>query len=498
VPAANPKGAKPRQPIGTKGNFKKEKRKTEVTRVTEVAVLGGRLRLARHLVLIYLSTAFVACSVKAQTTGGLIQRTPESVEQTRRSEHRVTLDVQVTDASGKPVNGLGQHDLTLLDNGRPQTVTSFREAGGSAVPAPTEAILLLDTMNATPEDVVIERQGIDKFLRQNGGHLALPVSIVFLADTGVKLNKASQDGNSLAVDLKKLQTPMRVLSSAQGAEGAQDRSQRPLLSRSTAQLSTRDQRRYFDSIVDITTALRRAHITLYSLAPLNLAQISGQNPFLYETYLKGIENPAQADSTNLALQVLAVHSGRLVLSRSGDLAGQISLCVADAQMYYEISFDAAEDATSIQYRALQVKVDRTGAQARTNSAYYAGVPQDTAGVLPSTSALSAGPAVPAPLQAQARLVLEDVTVLDKKGLPLKGLSSTDFVLQEDNTPQKIVSVEEHSALGDAVAAAPAVGYTDGTVVASNKPPAGSVWNVVLIDLYNTPNDARGRLQSQLE
>jgi VWFA-related protein len=210
--------------------------------------------------------------VEAQTTGGLIQRTPESAEQTRRSEHRVTLDVQVTDASGKPVSGLGQQDLTILDNGFPQTVTSFREIDGSTVPAPTEAILLLDTMNATLADVVIERQGIDKFLRQNGGHLALPVSIVFLADTGVKLNKASQDGTSLAEDLKKLQTPMRVLNSAQGAEGAQDRSQRslralqmlstyeaarpgrklliwvgpgwPLLSRSTAQVSAKDQRRY--------------------------------------------------------------------------------------------------------------------------------------------------------------------------------------------------------------------------------------------------------------
>ena len=501
---------------------------TEVTTVTEVAVLRGRMRLARYLVLIYLSTALVACSVKAQTTGGLITRTPESVEQTRRSEHRVTLDVQVTDVSGNAVSGLGQQDLTLFDNGHPQTVTSFREIGASGATAPIEAILLLDTMNASFQDVVIERQGIDKFLRQNGGHLALPVSIVFLSDTGVKLNKPSQDGNSLAEDLKKIQTPMRVLGSAQGAEGAQDRSQRslralqmlssyeaarpgrklliwvgpgwPLLSRSTAQVSAKDQRRYFDSIVDTTTALRRAHITLYSVAPLNLAQVGGQNPFLYQAYLKGVENPAQADSQNLALQVLAVHSGGLVLGQSGDLAGQISLCIADGRTYYEISFDAVEDGTSIQYRALQVKLNRTGTVARTNSAYYAGVPEETAGAPPSTSASSTTPAVPGSqlLQAEARLVVEDVTVLDKQGLPVKGLSSADFVLREDNTPQKIVSVEEHSALGEVVAVAPTVASADGTVVASNKPPAESVWNVLLIDLYNTPNEARGRLQSQLE
>jgi VWFA-related protein len=486
------------------------------------------MRRAKPLLFLCLSAAFLVGSVDAQTNGGITRRTPETAEQARRSERRVTLDVQVTDASGKPVSGLRQQDLTLVDNGRPQTITSFRETSGSGVPPPAEAILLLDTMNASPQDVVIERQGIDKFLRQNGGHLPLPVAIVFLADTGVKLNKASQDGNTLAEDLKKIQTPMRVLGSAQGAEGAQDRSQRslravqmlssyeaprpgrklliwvgpgwPLLSRSTAQLSAKDQRVYFDSIVDITTALRRAHITLYSVAPLNLAQVGGQNPFLYQTYLKGVENAAQADSPNLALQVLAVHSGGLVLGQSGDLASQISLCTADGQTYYEISFDAVEDGTSVQYRVLQVKLNRTGTQARTNSAYYTGVAQDTAGAPASTPALSTAPAVPGSqvLQAEARLVLEDVTVLDKKGLPVTGLTSTDFVLREDNTPQKIVSVEEHSGLGNAVAGAPTVASADGTVVVSNKPPVGNVWNVVLIDLYNTPNEARGRLQSQLE
>ena len=141
------------------------------------------MRRAQPLLLLCLSAASLVCLVEAQTTGGFIKRTPESAEQTRRSERRVTLDVQVRDSSGKPVSGLGQQDLTLLDNGHPQALTSFREIDGSAVPAPTEAVVLLDTMDATPEDVVIERQGIDQFLRQDGGHLALPVSIVFLTDT---------------------------------------------------------------------------------------------------------------------------------------------------------------------------------------------------------------------------------------------------------------------------------------------------------------------------
>jgi hypothetical protein len=114
------------------------------------------MRRTQQLVLVCLSTAFLVFAVKAQTTGGLIQRTPEGAEQTRQSERRVTLDMQVTDASGKPVSGLKQQNLTLFDNGQPQTLASFREIDGNGVSAPTEAILLLDTMNASPEDVVIE------------------------------------------------------------------------------------------------------------------------------------------------------------------------------------------------------------------------------------------------------------------------------------------------------------------------------------------------------
>jgi VWFA-related protein len=486
------------------------------------------MRRAHLLLLVYLSAIFLIYSAKAQTPGVLVKRTPEKAEQMRQSERRVTLDVQVTDASGKPVRGLEQQDFTLLDNGNPTALTSFQEIGGSSTTtAPVEVILLLDTMNATFQDVVIERQGIETFLRQNGGHLALPVSIVFLADTGVKLGKPSQDGNSLAEDLKKLPTPMRIIGSAQGAEGAQDRAQRsvrslqllstyeatrpgrklliwvgpgwPLLSRSTAELSAKDRSRYFNSIVDVTTDLRRAHTTLYSVAPLNLAQVSGQNPHFWEAFLNGVKNPTQADSQNLALQVLAVHSGGLVFAQSGDLAGQITRCMADGQNYYEMSLDAAAGTPAMEYRALQVKLGRAGTIARTTAAYYAGVSQSTSELPPTASTSSPSPTEPAPhvLAAEARLVVVDVTALDKKGLPIKGLSPY-FSLREDGVPQKILSVEEHSTADHAIPAAPTDAAPDGTIVASNKPPARAVWNVVLIDLYNTDKEDRSRLQSQLE
>jgi VWFA-related protein len=329
---------------------------------------------------------------------GLIERGPALVEQMRKSEHHITLDVEVTDLSGKPAGGLKQSDFTVLDNGKQQAISSFREFDGETAPALAEVVLVLDTMNASLQDVVIARQGVDKFLRQDGGHLPMPVSIAFLTEQGAKLNNPSKDGNALADDLGRLQTPMRVHGLAQGINGATDRQQKsiaalqtlatyeaqkpgrklviwvgpgwPLLS-GPSEASEQDRRRYFDWIVSLTTSLREAHITLYSVTPLNLMPETAQNPFLYKSYLKGVENPHQADSQNLALQVLATHSGGQVLSKSGNLSAQLARCIADANSYYEISFEASGTDQVRSYHALAVTTNLANAEVRTLTSYYA-------------------------------------------------------------------------------------------------------------------------------
>jgi VWFA-related protein len=335
----------------------------------------------------------------AKSPIGLIERTPELAEQMRKSEHHITLDVEVTDLTGDPVRGLKQPEFTVLDNGNQQAISSFREIDGERAPPPAEVVLVFDTMNASFQDVVIARQGVEKFLRQDSGHLSIPLSIAFLTERGAKLNNPSKDGNALADDLEKLQTPMHVHGIAQGISGATERQQKsidalhslatleaqkpgrklviwvgpgwPLLSRSTAGTSERDRRRYFEWLVDLTTSLRKAHITLYSVTPLNLMPETAQNAFLYESYLKGIESPQQADSQNLALQVLATHSGGQVLSQSGNLSAQLARCIADANSYYELSFEASDTDQVLAYHALDVKANLAGAAVRTLTSYYA-------------------------------------------------------------------------------------------------------------------------------
>jgi len=49
------------------------------------------------------------------------------------------------------------------------------------------------------------------------------------------------------------------------------------------------------------------------------------------------------------------------------------------------------------------------------------------------------------LHVYSRLVLLDVTVTDRKGMPIHGLTRSDFQILDNNRPQKIASFEEHVA-----------------------------------------------------
>ncbi len=333
-----------------------------------------------------------------ETKKGLIQRTPASAEEQRKAERYITLDVVVSDASGKAVEDLQQQDFSVLDNAQRQTVASFRRVEGKTGAPPVEVILLLDTVNTPFNDVAIQRQEMEKFLRKNRGQLLYPVSIVFLSDAEVKLNKPSRDGNALAADMARLQTPMRMNGAAQGFGGLLQRFQEsirtltqlssyeatrpgrklliwvgpgwPILSGSAFRVREKDQQAFFDSIVDVSTKLREAQITVYNVTPLDPNKGQART-FLYKNYLGGVTRVKDADSGNLALQVLAVQSGGLALDPSGDMPAMMSHCIADADVYYEVSFDVAPAEKADEYHALEIKLDKPGLKARTRTAYYA-------------------------------------------------------------------------------------------------------------------------------
>jgi VWFA-related protein len=98
------------------------------------------------------------------------------------------------------------------------------------------------------------------------------------------------------------------------------------------------------------------------------------------------------------------------------------------------------------------------------------------------------PSPPVPeLRTDVRLVVLDVIVTDSHGKPTPNLKAEDFKLTENGTPQTIKSLEDHS-IGPPAANTPLPAekplppgtFSNRSALASN------MWNVVLVDLLNTP------------
>lgn len=329
----------------------------------------------------------------------LVPPAPENAERALQANRHISLDVVATDSAGKAVSGLQQTDFTILDNNQPQKMTSFEAVQGATAEPPVEVILLIDLVNTGFSRVAYERQEIEKFLRQNNGQLAYPATLVMFTDTGTQIApQPSRDGNAMASMLESSNSPLRVIGRSAGFYGAQERLQTsftalnqlisyegtkpgrklviwlspgwPLLEGPNVEYSSKDQQTFYNWVAEFSNSLRSSRITLYAVDPVGAGEGNLLHTFYYESYLKGVKKPNQAGSGNLALQVLATHSGGRVLNSSNDLLSELNACVADASAFYTMSFDAAPSDHVNEYHELTVKVDKPGVKARTNAAYY--------------------------------------------------------------------------------------------------------------------------------
>jgi VWFA-related protein len=233
---------------------------------------------------------------------------------------QLTLDVVVTDGAGNPVSGLQSQDFTVLDNKKTSKLVSFQAETASAARADfaVEILLVVDAINASFASVTLAQDRIKTFLRQNGGHLAQPVSIVFVSDSEPKMKDAggsdpkstmalqrreafvhripaSQNGLLLIKALDQNGPSLHRILEAEGKEGQSERVRLslvalnfiataeaakpgrkiliyispgwPLMSESNAK--TKEQ--LFDSVLYFSDVLRDARITLYNINPEGVA-----------------------------------------------------------------------------------------------------------------------------------------------------------------------------------------------------------------------------------
>jgi VWFA-related protein len=329
----------------------------------------------------------------------------------------------VADASGNPVPGLKEEDFTVFDNQQSQTIASFKEVIGSTALAPPRILIVLDSVNSSAGALAYARKELATFLAQNQGSLPYSVSIVRLTDYGISAGLSSRDGKVLISELRMLPSDIHVKvreseqppmlspdhsfdvtkSIIQPNPAAADLDERfhlsvPALARLASDQEVVPGRvilvwiglgwpllsgpeflpdtpavhsNFFAHIVDLSTGLREAQITLDMVSSPKILRDAGLHKDYYQPFLNGVLTASQANSANLALPVLAYQSGGQILQDSNDLTAEINKCVADAGSYYVLSFDSIPANNPNEYRSLQVKVNKPGLTVRTNTAYYA-------------------------------------------------------------------------------------------------------------------------------
>jgi VWFA-related protein len=88
-------------------------------------------------------------------------------------------------------------------------------------------------------------------------------------------------------------------------------------------------------------------------------------------FVKGVSTPKQANNGNLMLQVLATQTGGKVLYGTNNIAKMLNQCLADAQEFYVLTFNAPHAAHPDEYNGIQVQVNKSGLKVRTRTGFYA-------------------------------------------------------------------------------------------------------------------------------
>jgi len=359
---------------------------------------GSRMNNIYRLGALFLCFSWTTICINAQQQP---PATPAIAASPGGNDHRILLDIVVTDKSGKPVAGLQQQDFTILDNKTPANILAIHPhipPPAPQVDASTEIILIIDEVNETYDKVIYARQGVKNFLRQNNGELNHPVALAFFTESGLNVQtRPSVDGNAIADAIDKQTQAWRMHGEGTGFYGAEDRLKMskdaldsliaqersqpgrkmviwisagwPLFNETVENLSANQQQHVFDSAVALSTALRQARITFYSVDPLGAD--TGARTVYYQNFTKPLYSPAQAEMADLGLQVLVTQTGGRAIFGNDTILSSINHCVADLNAFYTLFLDAASADHPNQFHELTVKLAPPGLKARTRNGYYA-------------------------------------------------------------------------------------------------------------------------------
>jgi VWFA-related protein len=316
----------------------------------------------------------------------------------------IRLDVVVMDKTGNPVTGLRQQDFTLQDNGQPGKIVSWQAFDGVTTEPdpPVEVVLVIDELNLPPALVPAENDAAQKFLQQNHGHLAHPVSIYRLTKEGLSASaQPSLDGNLLAEEVAQHNEPRTIWRTPMisgiivrlAKDGALHLKLQSLIA--LGSIAIEERRRpgrkllfwlgpgwhfdnaagygVFDFLTELLTRLREARIELWKATEWPYFNANGQPAPVSDVIVPDDLTdltPEKVKLSNLALYLVATQTGGGVLSTRNDLGALIDKRIEEASRYYSLTFDPPPTNTVDEYHDLKVDVSQPNLTTHTSNGYY--------------------------------------------------------------------------------------------------------------------------------
>lgn len=329
--------------------------------------------------------------------------------------HRITMNVQVTDASGNPVSDLRAEEFTLYDNQQPRRIAAFHPIDGQALTDATEVVILLDAVNTPSPALDAERNAIFRYLAETKEPLSVPTAFALWFNGHLSATAATTDRNAIGRAFVKLtknihsnacgvgepEAPQTVstnrdkstvtptacravhfkdsvaaldgIAQQQLASGGRTllvwmgSGWPTVLTSELDRLSTEQRTAYSHEFVELLHDLRAAQITMYSIAP---GRDDSQNE---ESASKKLADRHSSNPTlpGISLSEFAERTGGRSITASADIVADLHSCIRDAEWYYSIAFNAppAQNGSG-EMHSLAIKVDRPALQVRTMNSYY--------------------------------------------------------------------------------------------------------------------------------
>ena len=396
-----------------------------------------------------------SCGLHAQTTATTIQQThaPTITVNTRL----VVLDVVVTDAGGKPAEGLTRDDFQIYEDDKLQTIRSF-EVPSAHTLAPEAAdpttvfdpaapktfgqspvtVLVLDQLNTHFADSSFARRQLHDYLASQPAQLRQPTTLLALQEGRFRqLQSFTRNRDLLLQALEAAPTKYAWALEVNGKadHGPLERLEASLnaleeMTQSYARIPGKknlvwvgggfpsvdpdavdadDMKLVKDTIQHVTDVMLDKRVTLFAIDPSSTAagmtEITDASQMMFAQAagesLGTAADPfdATADFDKLG----PVTGGRVVRGRN-DLSQQIGAAISLGQTFYTLSYSptSVSDAAA-KYRRIRVVCKRPGLTVSTRNGYY---PE------------------PASRQNSADAIAYDLSTAAESSIPLNGLAVT--------------------------------------------------------------------------